>query len=204
MDRSSNPPGEAELVQPRLVRQASEWERQLWVLHDPRGGGLERAVLVAFSVALAVLLARLAVLGRISPEHFVVFGLVALVMLGGILASYTGRHVVVKVSRLGLSVDHLEGLLPDEADFDQIWTWPTTSTESVSWRQVHAVVRLPDGRVRLTLGGDRTWIVGTLSPETCRTLLPAIEQGIRMWGAHRQRADRALSDVEALRGRAGP
>ncbi|MEO0601088.1 MAG: hypothetical protein AAF211_06605 [Myxococcota bacterium] len=196
---ASDPPAGGSLVEPRLVRHASDWERELWLLHDPRGGTVERGVLVVFSVALAGLLGRLAVLGRMSPEHFLVFGLVGLVMLGGIIASFTGRHLVVKVSRDGLSLDHLEGLVPDDADFDRVWDWSTSWSTGVPWQQIQEVVTEPDGRLRLRLThGD--WVLGTMRSRTLDSLVPAIRQGIRMWGAHRQRPDGAMADLQALRG----
>ncbi len=189
------------LIDPRLVRHETDWERQAWVLHDPRGGTVERAMLVGFSVALAALVGRLAVSGRTEPEHFLVFGMVGLVMLAGVVATYTGRHVALKVSRDGVQLEHLEGLLPDEADLDSVWSWPATWSTTVPWTRIRRVSREPGGRLRLVLVHGE-WTVGTMRASTLDTLVPAIEQGIRTWGAHRQRPDGALADVQALRGRA--
>ncbi|MEN0065569.1 MAG: hypothetical protein AAGA48_25735 [Myxococcota bacterium] len=184
----------------QLVLHESAWERQVWLLKTASKGGPERQLIGVVAGVLAVMVVGLVVTGELTGEQFLALTLLGVAISAGIVASYIGPSYAVKLDREGITVGLLESGMPHEVEFEGIWSWPMTTITRLSWREVRSFEPLDDGKLRISLAkaNARPWILGKFSPEVLATLGPAIEQGIRMWGAHRDRAPAVLAEVEAL------
>lgn len=187
----------------RLVEHEAGWERAWWLLHAPAAGRPERTLLTWVIFGMGGLVGQLIVTSALRPDHIAAFGLVGLVLLGGLAVSRSGRHVVIRLSREAIAVDELQGQIPEGTSPDRIWTWPTSRSTRVPLDQIRAVARLPDGRVRISRGTANAppTILGPFDGSTLHTLVPAVEQALRAWGGARSRASADLSEVNALRHR---